>query len=211
MNRPTKYVLMHGTFYEVRDDELMHGKWKYIKREKVNGKWRYIYDLGKKEKSAKNEALNRVNKTAGDLAKSQKAYQDIKNKVESGEYNTTGKNAYASVEPYKKEYDKAMKEHDSAVKNAQKAVDKYQETPMGKAEKVTQKITKAAVSAKKKIGEKLVKDVDQEKVKKIVSNTASITAGALRVAALFVPGAGAVLNGVATAATFVNTLANVKR
>lgn len=38
----SKYILTHGSFREVSDDELMH--WKYIKREKVNGKWVYQYD-----------------------------------------------------------------------------------------------------------------------------------------------------------------------
>ena len=38
----SKYVIIHGQFHEVSDDELMH--WKYIKREKVNGKWVYTYD-----------------------------------------------------------------------------------------------------------------------------------------------------------------------
>ena len=37
----SKYVIMHGQFHEMSDDELMH--WKYIKREKVNGKWVYTY------------------------------------------------------------------------------------------------------------------------------------------------------------------------
>ena len=41
----SKYVIIHGQFYEVSDDELMH--WKYIKREKKNGKWVYYYDNDK--------------------------------------------------------------------------------------------------------------------------------------------------------------------
>ena len=38
----SKYVIIHGTFYEVSNDQLMH--WKYIKREKKNGRWVYYYD-----------------------------------------------------------------------------------------------------------------------------------------------------------------------
>jgi hypothetical protein len=37
-----RYVIIHGQFYEMSEDELMH--WKYVKREKKNGKWVYTYD-----------------------------------------------------------------------------------------------------------------------------------------------------------------------
>ena len=48
----SKYVLVHGQFYEIPDNSLMH--WKYIRREKEDGKWKYYYsmdDLRKKAKS----------------------------------------------------------------------------------------------------------------------------------------------------------------
>lgn len=51
----SKYVIVHGQFYEIDDDTLMH--WKYIKREKVGGKWRYYYDNGSTQKKKYEQAI----------------------------------------------------------------------------------------------------------------------------------------------------------
>lgn len=69
---------------------------------------------------------------------------------------------------------------------------------------------KAKLTVKRKRGAKLVAKNEDTKVKVIISNTANVTAGALRVAAAFVPGMS-VLNGVATAASLVGTVATLKK
>lgn len=68
---------------------------------------------------------------------------------------------------------------------------------------------KAKLTVKKNRGAKLVAKNDNTKVKVIISNTANVAAGALRVAAAFVPGMS-VLNGVATAVSLGGTIANLK-
>ena len=69
---------------------------------------------------------------------------------------------------------------------------------------------KAKLTVKRNRGAKLVANNDNTKIKVIVSNTANVAAGAMRVAAAFVPGMS-VLNGVATAATLVGTVATIKK
>lgn len=64
-----KYIIKHGTFVEISDDELMH--WKYLKREKVNGKWKYWYDYESLKKDAKS-AIDSVTKKATKLVNSGK-------------------------------------------------------------------------------------------------------------------------------------------
>ena len=68
---------------------------------------------------------------------------------------------------------------------------------------------KASLTIKRNRGMKLVAKNENAKVKIVVANTANVTAGALRVAAAFIPGLSA-LNGVATAAALVGTVANLK-
>lgn len=68
---------------------------------------------------------------------------------------------------------------------------------------------KAKLTVKRNRGAKLVAKCENANVKVIVSNTANVAAGALRVAAAFVPGMS-VLNGVATAASLVGTVATLK-
>lgn len=61
----SKYILMHGTFYDVNDLALMHANHKYIKREKVSGKWVYTYadDLkGLKSAAKAQQATSNRNK-----------------------------------------------------------------------------------------------------------------------------------------------------
>lgn len=69
---------------------------------------------------------------------------------------------------------------------------------------------KAKLTVKRNRGVKLVAKNENAKVKIIVSNTANVAAGAMRVAAAFVPGLS-VLNGVATAASLVGTVATLKK
>lgn len=69
---------------------------------------------------------------------------------------------------------------------------------------------KAKLTVKHNRGAKLVAKHDNTKIKVIISNTANVAAGAMRVAAAFVPGMSA-LNGVATAAALVGTVANLKK
>lgn len=69
---------------------------------------------------------------------------------------------------------------------------------------------KAKLKVKRDRGAKLVAKNDKTKVKVIVSNTTAVAAGALRVAAAFIPGMS-VLNGVATATSLVGTVASVTK
>ena len=70
--------------------------------------------------------------------------------------------------------------------------------------------SKAKLTVKRNRGAKVVAKNENAKVKIIVSNTANVAAGAMRVAAAFVPGLS-VLNGVATAASLVGTVASIKK
>jgi hypothetical protein len=69
---------------------------------------------------------------------------------------------------------------------------------------------KAKLTIKRNRGAKLVAKSEDVKLKVIISNTANVAAGAMRVAAAFVPGLS-VLNGVATAASLVGTVATLKK
>lgn len=62
--------------------------------------------------------------------------------------------------------------------------------------------------SKTRRGAKVVAKHQNAKVKLVISNSTAVAAGALRVAAAFIPGAGA-LSGVANAAALVGTVANV--
>ena len=68
---------------------------------------------------------------------------------------------------------------------------------------------RASMSIKAKKGAKVVAKTENTRIKVIVSNTANVAAGSLRVAAAFVPGLS-VLNGVATAASLVGTVSTLK-
>lgn len=67
-----------------------------------------------------------------------------------------------------------------------------------------------ATVRKTRRGMKVIAKHENTKVKVVVSNTAAVAAGALRVAACFVPG-GTALTAAANAATLVNVVANVKK
>ena len=69
---------------------------------------------------------------------------------------------------------------------------------------------KAKLTVKRNRGAKLVAKCENAKVKVIVANTANVAAGAMRVAAAFIPGMSA-LNGIATAASLIGTVATLKK
>jgi len=69
---------------------------------------------------------------------------------------------------------------------------------------------KAKLTVKRNRGAKLVAKNENVKLKVIVSNTTNVAAGAMRVAAAFVPGLS-VLNGVAAAANLVGTVATLQK
>lgn len=68
---------------------------------------------------------------------------------------------------------------------------------------------KAKLTAKANKGAKLVAKSENTKIKVIVANTANVAAGAMRVAAAFVPEL-AILSNVATAASLVGTVSSLK-
>lgn len=69
---------------------------------------------------------------------------------------------------------------------------------------------RAKLTVKKNRGAKVVAKNNNAKVKVIVANTANVTAGALRVAAAFIPGMS-VLSGVANVAALTGTVATLKK
>ncbi len=80
----SKYVITHGQFYEVSDDELMH--WKYIKRTKVNGKWRYYYhdddvDKAREELAESGEAYAKARRAADKATKQAADHYQMKDKI----------------------------------------------------------------------------------------------------------------------------------
>ena len=68
--------------------------------------------------------------------------------------------------------------------------------------------TSSVKMKKTRHGAKVVAEHNNAKVKVIISNSTAVAAGALRVAAAFIPGAG-VLRGVANAAALAGTVANL--
>lgn len=89
------------------------------------------------------------------------------------------------------------------------ASNKVKKRRNGKVTKVSDSANNSSIKVKKtRRGAKVVAKHNNEKVKVIISNSTAVAAGALRVAAAFVPGAGA-LAGVANAAALVGTVANV--
>ena len=75
----------------------------------------------------------------------------------------------------------------------------------------SKKISRSKVTVKTtKKGTKFVAKNNNVKVKMLVSNAANVSAGALRVAAAFIPGASA-LSSVATVASLVGTVAAMKK
>lgn len=100
----------------------------------------------------------------------------------------------------------SSKQQRRGTKNSSNIVKKKRN---GKVTKVSNAQDRSSVKLKKtRRGAKIVAKYDNAKVKVIVSNSTAVAAGALRVAAAFIPGA-APLAGVANAAALVGTVANV--
>ena len=106
----------------------------------------------------------------------------------------------------KDDYSSGGNKRRSATTNNQTVVKKSKN---GKIVEASNASDRSSVKVKKtRRGAKVVAKHNNEKVKVIISNSTAVAAGALRVAAAFVPGAGA-LTGVANAAALVGTVANV--
>ena len=147
---------------DVSDDQLMH--WKYIKREKVNGKWRYYYDTGKKEKIAAGNAKSKVRDAAQNASFHKKRYDEVKSKVDSGEFFDKDHGNDSIVEPYRNAYLKSLQGYENAKVQAKKAQQIYAKTPLSKIENA-----KAKVDAGKKSAAKFLEDAKEAVVDKINS------------------------------------------
>lgn len=108
------------------DDEMYH--WKYIKKKRVNGKWRYYYDvkdaLGYDERGAAGDAVREYNRA--------KTNADNYNKIQSDPTRVKWYNQSKSDQMYK---DAAK-----AGKKASEALKKYYKTPLGKIDRLDDKI-----------------------------------------------------------------------
>ena len=131
-------------------DELQH--WKYIKREKVNGKWRYYYDIGKNERLEAGNAMSKVRDAANNAGFHKKRYDEVKSKIDSGEYFDKDNGNDSILKPYRDDYLKALKDYANAKVNAKKAQEAYAKTPLSKIENA-----KAKVDSGKKWLEDLLK------------------------------------------------------
>lgn len=107
-------------------DEMYH--WKYIKKKKVNGKWRYYYDikdaLGYDERQQAGQAVYDYNRAIENA----EGYRKIQ--------NDPGRTKHYSQAKMDQK-DKAVKE--SGIK-ANRAVQKYYKTPLGKIDRLDDKI-----------------------------------------------------------------------
>ena len=131
-------------------DELRH--WKYIKREKINGKWRYYYDIGKNERLEAGNAMSKVRDAANNAGFHKKRYDEVKSKIDSGEYFDKDNGNDSILKPYRDDYLKALKDYYKAKVNAKKAQEAYAKTPLSKIENA-----KAKVDSGKKWLEDLLK------------------------------------------------------
>lgn len=119
-------------------DELQH--WKYIKREKINGKWRYYYDVGKNEKLDAGHANVAVRYAKENVNFHRKKFQEVKRKVDSGEFFDKDKGNQSIVEPYQKKYNSAVNDYKKAVAAEKRAKEAYSKTPLSKIENAKAKI-----------------------------------------------------------------------
>lgn len=122
--------------YIYKDGELFHAH-KYIKKKKVNGKWRYYYDikdaLGFDERDAAGDAVREYNRAKENL----KGYGDLQSNLSQVKWYSSKKHA------------RLEKETEAAGKKASMAVDKYYKTPLGKLDRLDDKID----AGRKKVSE----------------------------------------------------------
>ena len=128
-------------------DELQH--WKYIKREKVNGKWRYYYDVGKNERREAGNAMSKVRDAANNAGFHKKRYDEVKSKIDSGEYFDKDHGNDSILKPYRDDYLKALKNYNEARIKAKKAQEAYSKTPLAKIENAKAKIDNGRNTAAK--------------------------------------------------------------
>lgn len=152
-DRPDDELFYSDSFLgEEFSDELYH--FKYVKKKKVNGKWRYYYDI--------KDALGYDERAAAGAA------------VYDYETKTRNANAYNEIrhDPTRVKWydqtksDQKYKEAKAAGKVASDALTKYYKTPLGKIDKLDDKIDSAR---------DMVADLLEKASKKIRSREESIT------------------------------------
>ena len=113
--------------YIYKDGELYHAH-KYIKKKKVNGKWCYYYDikdaLGFDERDAAGDAVRNYNRAKENL----KGYGDLESNLSQTKWYSAKKHA------------RLKSETEAAGKKANTAVNKYYKTPLGKLDRMDDKI-----------------------------------------------------------------------
>lgn len=78
-----------------------------------------------------------------------KEYNEVKGKVDSGEYFDKDRGNYSIIEPYEREYRKALQEYVSANERYEKAKKEYEATPQYKLKKASDRIN----SGREKVSE----------------------------------------------------------
>lgn len=151
-----------GTVKTPDNDYLQH--WKYIKRERVNGTWRYWYDYGKDAKREAGNAQSKLRDAANNAGFHAKRYNEVKSKVESGEYFDKDKGNDSIIKPYRDDYAKALSEYEDAKVRAYNAQAAYAKTPLSKIENA-----KAKVDAGKKAVAKFLDNTKEVAIDKINS------------------------------------------
>lgn len=139
---------MKGQYYAVvrsgQNDEIRH--WKYIKKYKKNGKWRYVYNVGSTgnkidgEKQSPYREYSKLQDMLGYDERDSAAIADINYRRKSE--NATSYNHSQSKNPFYKqsESNKLYKQADIAQKKASKAIKRYYKTPLGKLDKLDDRI-----------------------------------------------------------------------
>lgn len=79
-----------------------------------------------------NAANNAVARADSNLSKKKEAYDEVKNKIASGEFFDKDNGNYSILEPYEREYRQAKRDFDNAVDRAIKAREDYMNTPQYK-------------------------------------------------------------------------------
>ena len=112
--------------YKSTSDDVQH--WKYIKKVKKNGKWRYYYDvkdaLGYDERGEAGDAVREYNQAKENA----KSYNEIQHDPTRVKFYNQSKS------------DQLFKEADAAGKKASEALKKYYKTPLGKIDRLDDKI-----------------------------------------------------------------------
>lgn len=124
----SKYVIIHGAFYELTDDELAH--FKYIKKERKNGRWVYYYDddldnyeqIMNDAKAQRDRYAYEKEKTAAELSAAGKAFMDTLNNIENNGLSLS------TLSSQKDAAEKATKANEEANELYEKANDLYEKS-----------------------------------------------------------------------------------